>query len=95
MAELTRDDVEDVRDALDKVLDTKKIRHATARNVWGTLTGALKAAYAARDRSLRVHKAPLHFGFATVTPRGQRSQGVGERVLQRRMGHASGATTDR
>jgi integrase len=38
-------------------------RHGTARNVWSTLTGALKAAYAARDRSLRVHSAPLHFGI--------------------------------
>ena len=27
------------------------------------LTGALKAAYAARDRSLRVHASPLHFGI--------------------------------
>jgi hypothetical protein len=63
IATLTRDDVEDVRDRLDCALDAKTIRHATARNAWGTLTGALKAAYAAKDRSLRVHAAPLHFGI--------------------------------
>ena len=63
IADLTRDDVEDVRDGLDKALDAKTIRHSTARNAWGVLTGALKAAYAARDRSLRVHTAPLHFGI--------------------------------
>ena len=62
MASLTRDDVEDVRDHLDKALDAKQIRHSTARNVWGALTGALKAAYAARDRALRVHATPIHFG---------------------------------
>jgi integrase len=38
------------------------IRHSTARNAWAVLTGALKAAYAARDRSLRVLSTPLHFG---------------------------------
>jgi integrase len=59
---LTRDDVEDIRDKLDKALDAKKIRHSTARNAWGVLTGALKSAYAARDRSLRVLESPLHFG---------------------------------
>ncbi len=63
IASLTRDDVEDVRDRLDTALDAKRIRHSTARNTWGVLTGALKAAYAARDRSLRVHAAPLHFGI--------------------------------
>lgn len=63
MASITRDDVEDVRDALDRALDAKTIRHGTARNVCSTLTGALKAAYAARDRSLRVHSSPLHFGI--------------------------------
>lgn len=62
IAALTRDDVEDVRDRLDTALDAKEIRHSTARNAWGVFTGALKSAYAARDRSLRVHAAPLHFG---------------------------------
>lgn len=61
MRSLTRDDVEDVRDALDRALDEGRIR--TARNIWSTLTGALKAAYASRDRTLRVHAAPLHFGI--------------------------------
>jgi integrase len=60
---LTRDDVEDVRDKLDRALDAKLIRHGTARNAWGVLTGALKAAYAARDRTLRVLSGtPIHYG---------------------------------
>ena len=59
---LTRDDVEDVRDRLDRALDAKEIRSGTARNIWSTLTGALKAAAASRDRSLRVHATPMHFG---------------------------------
>lgn len=36
---LTRDDIEDVRDRLDRALDAKEIRHATARNVWSALIG--------------------------------------------------------
>src|SRR5580658_1451326 len=60
---LTRDDIEDVRDRLDRALDAKEIRHTTARNVWSALIGGLKAAYAARDRSLRVIASPLHFGI--------------------------------
>ncbi len=63
MKTLTRDDVEDVRDRLDRAIDEKEIRHGTASNIWSTLTGALKAACAARDRSLRVHSSPLHFGI--------------------------------
>jgi integrase len=62
IATLTRDDVEDVRDKLDRALDAKTIRHSTARNAWAVFTSALKAASASRDRSLRVHAAPLHFG---------------------------------
>ena len=62
MASLTRDDVEDVRDGLDRALAAEQIRHATARNAWATLTGALKAACIAKDRSLRVHATPIHFG---------------------------------
>jgi integrase len=57
---LTRDDV---RDRLDRAIDAKEIRHTTARNAWSALIGALKAAYAARDRSLRVLTSPLHFGI--------------------------------
>src|SRR5580658_2939865 len=60
---LTRDDIEDARDRLDRALDSKEIRHTTARNVWSALIGGLKAAYAARDRSLRVIASPLHFGI--------------------------------
>jgi len=63
MQSLTRDDIEDVRDCLDRALDAKKIRPATARNAWSVLTGALKAAFAARDRNLRVLSTPLHFGI--------------------------------
>ena len=59
MASIGRDDVEDVRDKLDAAIDRGEIRHATAQNVWSTLTSALKAAYAARDRKLRVLPAPL------------------------------------
>jgi integrase len=51
-----------VRDHLDRALDAKSIRHGTARNAWEVLTGAMKAAYGSRDRSLRVHASPVHFG---------------------------------
>ncbi len=54
IASLTRDDIEDVRDGIDRALDAGKIRHRTAQNAWGGLTSALKAAYASRERSLRV-----------------------------------------
>jgi integrase len=60
---VTRDDVEDVRDVLDKARDRGTLRHSTARNIWGTLTGALKAASNARDRKLRVHATPIHLGI--------------------------------
>ena len=61
--ELTRDDVEDVRDRLDRAIEENKLRPASARGIWGHLTAALKAAYAAKERSLRVHAAPLHVGI--------------------------------
>ena len=60
---LHRNDVEDVRDQLDRALDSNVIRHTTARNAWATLTSALKSAYGARDRSLRVLDSPLHVGL--------------------------------
>ncbi len=60
---LTRDDGEDVRDKLDRALDSKIIQHTTARNAWGALTNVLKSAFAARDRSLRVLPAALHVGI--------------------------------
>jgi integrase len=63
MAELTRDDVEDVRDRLDRAIDSKALAAGTARNIWSHLTSALKAAHASRDRSLRVHAAPLSYGI--------------------------------
>lgn len=63
VASLTRDDLEDVRDELDRAIDAGRIRTTTARNVWSIVTSAMKAASAAKDRSLRVHAAPLHFGI--------------------------------
>jgi integrase len=63
MRALTRDDVEDVRDAIDRAIDTKTLAPKTGLNVWSTLTAALKAASSARDRRLRVHPAPLHFAI--------------------------------
>jgi integrase len=60
---LTRDDIEDVRDRLDRALDAKEIRHTTARNAWSALVGGLKAAYAARNRTLRVIASPIHVGI--------------------------------
>jgi integrase len=63
VASLTRDDLEDVRDALDVAIAEGRIRSASARNIWSILTSAMKAASAAKDRSLRVHAAPLHFGI--------------------------------
>lgn len=63
MRALTRDDVEDVRDALDRAIDAGTLRSKTALNIWSTLTAALKAASSARDRRLRVHATPLHFAI--------------------------------
>lgn len=60
--DLTRDDIENVRDRLDNAIDTKTLLPKTALNTWGHLTGAMNAAYADRDRTLRVHEKPLHFG---------------------------------
>ncbi len=74
MRTLTRNDVEDVRDKLDVARDTGVLRHATARNVWSTVTGALKAAANARDRSLRVHDVPLHFGMLPPKKGGARER---------------------
>lgn len=59
---LTRDDVEDVRDHLDRAIETRKLAAKSARNVWGHLTSAMKSAVASRDRTLRVHSAPLTYG---------------------------------
>ena len=60
---LTRDDLEDVRDRLDRALDAGLIRATTPRNAWSAVTGAMKAASASRDRTLRVHATPLHIGI--------------------------------
>lgn len=62
VASLTRDDIELVRDHLDKAIDDKKIRASTAANVWSIVTSAMKAATNSKERSLRVHSTPLCFG---------------------------------
>ena len=67
MHEITRDDVEDVRDALDASIETWKksggksggtkgdaIAGKTAMNVWSCLTSAFKAATASKRRDLRI-----------------------------------------
>jgi len=63
VATLTRDDLEDVRDALDLAISEGRMRCATAANVWSTLTSAMRAAHAAKDRTLRVHSSPLYVGI--------------------------------
>jgi integrase len=60
---LSRDDLEDVRDALDRAQDAGELRARTAGNIWSIVTGAMKAASSARDRTLRVHPTPLHFAI--------------------------------
>lgn len=49
IARLTRDDVEDVRDALDRAIEAKEIRHTTARNVWRYLPSAPRNSRQAGD----------------------------------------------
>lgn len=66
IADLTRDKLEDIRDALDRAIDAKHLR--SAANIWGIVTAAMKAASAAKDRTLRVHAMPLHFGI--LPPKG-------------------------
>ncbi len=65
---LTRDDVEDVRDRIDRAIDAGELRGSTPASVWSVLTSALKAMCTTRYRELRVHgdrEAPLH---AAVEP---------------------------
>lgn len=61
IADLTRDKLEDIRDALDRAIDGKQLR--SAANIWGIVTAAMKAASAAKDRTLRAHPAPIHLGI--------------------------------
>lgn len=68
VATLTRDDLEEVRDHLDRASARGAVRAKTCASVWGHLTSAMKAAANAKDRSLRVHAvAPgsvgLHAGI--------------------------------
>lgn len=62
MASLTKADVEDLRDFLDRSLAAGLLAPSTAGNVWSTLTSALKAAADGKDRTLRVLAAPVHTG---------------------------------
>jgi integrase len=61
IAEVTRDDVEDVRDALDRAVAQRKkegalvgLSGARARNVWSVLTSMMKEACTSKRRDLRV-----------------------------------------
>lgn len=66
IASITRDDVEDVRDALDRAIDAwkragrssgkrgREIAGKTAMNVWSALTSSFKAATMSKRRDLRV-----------------------------------------
>jgi len=61
IAGLTRDDVEDVRDALDRAVAQRKkegalagLSGARARNVWSVLTSMMKEACTSKRRDLRV-----------------------------------------
>ena len=68
IAALTRDDLEDVRDHLDRALTAGRIRASTAANAWSALTSAMRGAYAGKDRSLRAHAVPIAAGI--LPPRG-------------------------
>jgi hypothetical protein len=61
MADVTRDDIEDIRNALDAEVKKRLadgLKHGlsgkTAMNIWSTLRTTFKEAVAARDRALRV-----------------------------------------
>jgi len=62
VATLTRDQIESVRDYLDREVD-RGLSGASARNVWSLVVDAMKAACAAKDRTLRVHSTPIHLGI--------------------------------
>lgn len=71
IASLTRDQIEGVRDYLDTAIDGG-MSGASARNTWSLVTSAMKAACAAKDRTLRVHAAPIYVGILppkTTRPR--------------------------
>lgn len=55
VATLTRDDLEEVRDHLDRAVAAGKVRPKTATQVWAHVTSAMGAAANAKDRTLRVH----------------------------------------
>lgn len=77
MAEVTRDDIEDIRDGLDAAIQRWKregrakdrISGKTAMNVWSCLTSAFKAATSSKRRDLRVVEANPCLG---VEPPGDR-----------------------
>jgi hypothetical protein len=72
IADVTRDDVEDVRDALDRAVAQRKkegalvgLSGARARNVWSVLTSMMKEACTSKRRDLRVKdRQPLFDGAA-------------------------------
>jgi integrase len=63
IALLNGPDVEDVRDVLDRAVDAGVIHGATPHKIWAIVTRAMKEAYSAKDRALRVHKTVLSFGI--------------------------------
>lgn len=72
IASLGRDDLEDVRDHLDRAMAEGTTRASSAANVWSVLTSAMRAAYAGKDRGLRVHTTPISAGI--LPPRGGRAR---------------------
>ncbi len=67
IAALTRDALEDLRDDLDRAIVEGRLAPKSAQNVWSSVTSAMKAACASKDRSLRVHPTPLHVGILPPT----------------------------
>jgi integrase len=67
IADLTRDMLEDLRDDLDRAIVEGRLAPKSAQNVWSSVTSAMKAACASKDRSLRVHPTPLHVGILPPT----------------------------
>ena len=80
MAAVTRDDVEDIRDALDAAIQLwaregagdGKLSGKTAMNVWSALTSSFKAATASKRRDLRILEGKAN-PCAGVEPPGDRN----------------------
>lgn len=54
IAKVTRADIEAVRNVLDDAIRVRRLRPKSAKNVWGTLTRAMKEAASSKDPTLRV-----------------------------------------